>query len=358
VYVHAAGRQTLDDNSAIADPMQTTVSIMSAGKFLTHIAALQLVERGAIGLDEPVYKHIPELEAFPIISRRAASEAGDYPFTLRPHREKMTLRHLLTHTSGMSDTGEPLIAEYLASDAPKPQYPENAHHIIKACSLPLLFEPGQGFHYGESIHFTQLLVEVVGGMRFTDFMKQNVFEPLNMTSSTYRPKDEPDIWRHRLQMVEKNEEGVLVACDEMTQGLTCSSQDLAALFTDMMSGKSKLLRSEYVDMLFEAQLAPGSAALARFRGNTENYGFIAGKSDTPPAVNFTMAGNMLVENEKLPRSELPRGTVTWEGFPNVMWSMNRKKGLTAFFATQLIPIHDKANELAVTFMRDAWKTFG
>lgn len=67
----------------------------------------------------------------------------------------------------------------------------------------------------------------------------------------------------------------------------------------------------------------------------------------------------LVVEEELSLSRLPKGTVTWEGMGNVIWAMNRDRGLCMCFSTQLIPVEDeKAKELSVMFMKTAWNTFG
>ena len=352
LYHHAAGYQSLDADAPTLDP-DSTIVLASAGKFITHIAALQLVERGAIRIDEPVYQHIPELGCLSLITRGTSDEA----FILRPPTKKITLRHLLLHTSGLADPTVPLVSEYLASDAAKLDFKDDAPFIVKNFSLPLVFEPGEGFAYGYSIHWTQLLVTRLTGS-FITHVQEHIFDPLGMMSSTFRPRDSAEIWDRRLRMVER-EGNKLVPADDASQGLVCSMSDMGALLSDLISSSSKLLKREHIDLLFTGQLAPSNAALTDLRGCHENYAFCAGKSRStgPPSVNWSAAG--LVVEDELPLSEMPKGTVTWEGMPNVLWAMNREKMLGMFFATQLIPVGDeRANELAVTFMRDAWKMFG
>src|SRR4051812_35210698 len=72
LYRHAAGFQSLAPDAPALDS-DSTVALASAGKFITHIAALQLVERGILALDDPVQKHLPELAAPPLISRDAVN---------------------------------------------------------------------------------------------------------------------------------------------------------------------------------------------------------------------------------------------------------------------------------------------
>ncbi|KAK1760009.1 beta-lactamase family protein [Echria macrotheca] len=367
LYHHAAGFQSLDPNAPPLDP-DSTVAIMSAGKFLTHIAALQLVERGTLALDEPVSAVLPELDRLPIITHDPSSTSS---FQLVPATKKITLRHLLLHTSGLSSTDDPAIARYLATD-PAPLYPPDAKSfIVRNLSKPLVAEPGEGFAYGSSTHWAQLLVarlaakEADGskdGANFLGYMRTNVFEPLGLEASTYVPAETPPVWERRLRMVERKE-GVLVEADGQTQGLTCSISDIKKILRDLLSSESKLLRDRnLVDLLFSDGQLTGPA-LDKLRGDPENWKYCTGSpvttsGDGPPSVNWTAAGVMVMGSGSQERWGIPDGTITWEGSPNVRWAVNREKGLALFFATQLIPFGDeKAHGLAELFMKDAWKTF-
>ena len=352
LYRHAAGLQSLDPGAPQLDD-DSTVAVASAGKFITHVAALQLVERGVIKLDDPVYEHLPELAACHLIV--PAVEGGAAAATLRPPTNKITLRHLLLHSSGLSNHTE--VSKHLASDAAKIAVADEAHPLVKHFSIPLVFEPGEGFYYGYSIHWTQLLVGRLTG-DFVGHVQTHIFDPLGMASSKYVPQHNSDIWARRLRMVERLEDE-LVAADDASQGLMCSVSDLGAILVDLISSSSKLLsHKEHMDLLFMGQFRAGSAALKDLRDDRDNYAFCAGKSSSlgVPSVNWTAAG--LLAEENLPVSEMPRGTVTWDSMPNLMWAMNRERGRGMLFATQLIPAGDeKANRLAQVFMKDAWGTF-
>ena len=161
-----------------------------------------------------------------------------------------------------------------------------------------------------------------------------------------------------MRMVER-EGDKLVPADDASQGLMCSMSDMAMIMSDLISPAPKLLNQEHIDLLFTPQLAPSSTALEALRSDRENYSFCAGSPSTngPPSVNWSAAG--LYADDELPIFHMPEGTMTWEGMPNVLWAMNRERGLGMFFATQLIPVGDKAaNDLALAFMSDAWKKFG
>ncbi|KAK7719777.1 hypothetical protein SLS64_001958 [Diaporthe eres] len=352
--------KSLDTDASPLDP-DSTIVLASAGKFITHVAALQLVENGKIDLDEPVYKHLPELELLPLVTRGSAP--GDQSLSLRRSPNDITLRRLLLHTSGLSDPEVHLVAEYLASDTiEKPKVAEDADPIVKHFSIPLIFEPGEGFAYGHSIHWTQLLVKrLSGGGNFVKHIQDHIFAPLSMASSTYAPQANADIWNRRLRMVERDGDR-LIPADEASQGLICSMLDFGAVLSDLVSLVPKLLQQEqHIDLLFAGQFTPSSASMTDLRGSNENFKFCAGTptaGSAAPLLNWSAAG-LVVEDEELPLSRMPRGTVTWEGMPNVLWAMNREKGVGMFFATQLLPVGDRnANELALEFMSSAWSKFG
>ncbi|KAE8447269.1 hypothetical protein EG329_010963 [Mollisiaceae sp. DMI_Dod_QoI] len=330
----------------------------SAGKFIAHIAALQCVERGLITLDEPVYPHLPELGSLNVLSRNETGATP--PFLLQPAMKNITLRHLLSYSSGIDHESNPLIEEWRASrdEAPKADYhPKSAFELDDSYSTPLIFEPGEGWMYGASITWTAILVSRLTQTRLEDYTVNKIFTPLGMTSSRYAPKD-PDICSRVLQMV-RREGDQLLPVEQNLHDLVSSVPDIARLFSDLLSPSSKVLKQEYVALLFEPQFAPSSAALAAIRNDTENYAAPAGipESMKKPPVNHSLAA-LVIEGE-MPLSHMPPGTVTWNGMPNLIWAMHKEKGLGMFFATQLLPVDDeKTVELAMSFSRGAWDRFG
>ncbi|OAQ96733.1 hypothetical protein LLEC1_05669 [Akanthomyces lecanii] len=377
LYRHAAGRQFLDSPTPL-DP-DCTISLTSAGKFFTNVAALQLVERDVLTLDEPINKYIPEIDKCLLAERIADPKGLDgKKVSLRRPSRDVTLRDLLLNTSGMGcvDDYEKIFGS--EDRVPPLEFPDDAHNLAKLRSTHLFFEPGEGFKYGWGIYYVQLLVERSGGKpKFVQYADEHLFGVLGMTASTYLPAQVPHVWERRLQMVERTVDGEdkttsrLIASDENTAGLTCSISDIARFFGDIMSPECKLLkRQEHCDMLFTPQLEPGSRAHQSLLEENTNYGFLLPLKESvshevswtlspPPAVNWTVAGVLLEADDSIPGSGIPKGTVSFEGLPNVIWTMNREKGRMMLFGNQLIPVYDvQAHNLVTRFMRDAWKTFG
>ena len=237
MYRHASGRQFQDDTSP---PLGTdcTIALTSAAKFVTNIAALRLVERGLLTLDEPINRHIPEIDRCWRVKKVAGGgQDGKAEIELRRPIRDVTLRHLLLYISGLCTNGA--YEKYLGSDSAVPpiHFPGDAHYLLKMRSTHLFFEPGEGFDYGWSIYYVQLLVERLGGKRtYVEYANEHIFRTLGMTASTYGPAESLKVWERRLQMVRRVDDSNaagksrLVPCDEATQGITCSISDIARLF--------------------------------------------------------------------------------------------------------------------------------
>ncbi|WP_235663922.1 serine hydrolase domain-containing protein [Mycolicibacter terrae] len=162
-----ADEPALDGSPAPAEPMteDTIFDIASLTKCLaTAVAVLQLYEQGRVAIDEPVQTYLPEF-----------NEAGD------PRRAQVTLRMLLTHTSGiggdLSHQGPWGLTEA-----------DQDGGVHRALTAPLEFGPGEIFHYSD-IGFIVLgvLVETMTGQPLDTYVQDHVFAPLGMTDTRYLP---------------------------------------------------------------------------------------------------------------------------------------------------------------------------
>ncbi|KAJ7766473.1 beta-lactamase family protein [Mycena maculata] len=352
LYNHAAGQRSLASYASSPD-LDSIVTLGSAGKFITHIAALQFIDSGKLTLDEPLSKWVPELDRLQVIEADDV-EAG---FKLRPAKDKITLRHLLTHTSGISGGDSALVEKWEASPAAAAQTVDpKAHPIVQRFSQPLLFDPGAGYCYGNSVVWTVLLISRLSdGQSLSDCLKEHVFAPLEMDASSFAPQAHPE---RLLQMVRRTDAGLVAV--EPSPDMACSMRDLGKLFADLLKPAPTILRPETVDLLFAPQFAPGDQPLKDLRGDTENYAAPAGVlPGSAPEVNWTLAGLLVEGDMALPLSGMPPGTVTWNGMPNIAWAMNRERGVGMLFATQLVPVDDdKAVAVMMKFFLGAWETFG
>jgi N-acyl-D-aspartate/D-glutamate deacylase len=150
---------------------QTTFDLASVSKQFTAAAVLILAERGELELDDPMVEHLPELARF-----------GD----------RITLRHLLTHTSGLPDYYDALEAVAVA-DGSRPDTAA-AMRFLAAWDAPPLFPPGERWEYSNpGYEMLALVVERASRQRFGAFLEESIFRPLGMTGSVVRDNTEPVI---------------------------------------------------------------------------------------------------------------------------------------------------------------------
>ncbi len=157
VYLRSFG--SADSKGRSVTP-QTPFILGSTSKSFTALAIMQLVEEGKLGLDDPVQKYLPWF-------RVKDSEASS----------KITIRHLLNHTSGMSRNGAySLISKYELNDLEK--------YIRKLRSVKLTQPVGTSYQYSnEGYQILGLIVESISGLTFGDYVSRNIFEPLRMEHS-------------------------------------------------------------------------------------------------------------------------------------------------------------------------------
>ncbi len=175
VYQGAFGVRSL----ATAVPMSsdTIFRIASMVKLLTSVAALQLVERGKLKLDEPAGAIDPTLASPQILD---GFDAKGVP-RLRPAQRPLTLRNLLTHTSGFS---------YPLWDANVVRYLKFAHGHPDLPRMPLMFEPGARWAYGGGLDRVGRMVEIAGGQSLDRYFRDNITGPLGMNDTGFSITDQ------------------------------------------------------------------------------------------------------------------------------------------------------------------------
>ncbi len=153
-------------------------NIYSCSKLITCTAALQLVETGDLKLDAPVYEYLPEF--------RKLTKLVDG--RIEPVRNTMTVRHLFTMTAGLTyaTNTDNLKRAYADTKGEMP-----TREVMKYLAQdPLAFEPGEGWLYSLCHDVLAAIVEVLSGVRFGEYVKKHIFDPLGMKRSTFLLPDE------------------------------------------------------------------------------------------------------------------------------------------------------------------------
>lgn len=170
--VYAAGVRGLADPTPM--DADTQVWIASCTKAITSAAALQLVERGALDLDEPLGGRVPALAAPRVLE---GFDADGTP-RLRAARKPITLRGLLTHTSGMS---------YDFCNADMGRYFAASGESIATPGAPLVFEPGEGWQYSTGIDAAGWVIEAATGQGLDAYFDEHILGPLGMADTGFTP---------------------------------------------------------------------------------------------------------------------------------------------------------------------------
>jgi len=159
------------DTSGVLVRADSIFAIASMTKAITTTAALQLVEQGKLTLDEPVAKYLPKLANLEVLDGFDSSGAPK----LRPARTPVTLKHLLTHTSGFC---------YDVWDADAFRYTSQLKGSPPTVP-PLIFEPGARWQYGTGIDWAGRIVEAISGMNLEQYFQAKILGPLEMPDTSY-----------------------------------------------------------------------------------------------------------------------------------------------------------------------------
>ncbi len=160
-------------NLATHEPMRGDALfwIASMTKPMTAVAVLMLQDEGRLSVEDPVEKYLPEFKG----QWRIAESSDDRRVLVRPARP-ITVRDLLTHTSGLSDVA-----------APRP-HSTLGELVMAYAQQPLKFPPGSKWEYSNAgINTLGRIVEVVSGQPYAEFLERRLFRPLGMSDTTFWP---------------------------------------------------------------------------------------------------------------------------------------------------------------------------
>jgi CubicO group peptidase (beta-lactamase class C family) len=310
------GTETVNENNIFR--------IFSMTKAIASVAALQLVERGQIGLDDPLNELMPEMVSIPIL---------DADGELYTSEAIITLRHLLTHTAGFG---------YKFLDARLQQFDTNGWEYA---DLPRLFEPGARWQYGTNTDWVGKVVEKVSGQDLEAYLREHITGPLEMNSTWFNvPEELSDkivSWgtRDSTGFSQYPRISEPVTSYEAGGGLFASPKDyLTFLRCILKNGKyegGQILKPESVAMLFRNQLPDGLTMDHDLPegGLPPSVGQYPDESDT-----FSLAWALENSTDEIVRS---RGSAYWAGIANSFYSVDTTTGVAVVYFTQFLPFNDK-----------------
>jgi len=324
LYGGAFGRRDSSASNPLA--VDAIFNIASMTKAITCAAAMQMVEQGKLSFDEPASKHFPDLGTVKVLH---GYDAAGQPM-LKPPVKPVTLRDLLTHTSGFCySIWDRRMSEYSSKvKLPPDELP------------PLMFEPGARWQYGTGIDWAGRMVENVSGMNLEEYFQKRLFGPLGMTDTSYivRPEKFDRVVANHTRQERKppapprryNGGG----------GLWSTVSDYTRFMQMILNkgvgpGRQRILSEKSVKLMSSNQT--GDLPAGRMRTAMPN---VSNDVDLHPGESDRYTFGFLY-NPKPHAGGRSAGSLAWAGFYNTYYWIDPKQKLCATLMMQLLPFVDK-----------------
>jgi CubicO group peptidase (beta-lactamase class C family) len=335
IYQGAFGRRRITSDAPMT--LDTVFRIASMTKAITGTAAMQMVEQGKLSLDQPAGEVMPEL-AKPQVLEGFSSTGTP---TLRAARGHITLRNLLTHTSGfVYDTWNSNMARY----ARETGLPAARTGKVAALNAPLGFDPGERWEYGIGIDWAGRMVEAVnGGLNLEQYMQRHIFAPLGMRDTSFDPR--PD-WASRTVTVHARQaDGSLVPTEAAPPpanrefypgggGLFSTAPDYVTFLRALLTGGSGVLKPQTVALMAQNHMG----ALNVQKLTTCNPAF-SNDAEFFPDMDKKWGLTFMINTQDTP-SGRSAGSLAWAGINNTYFWLDPKKRVAGVLMTQILPFAD------------------
>jgi CubicO group peptidase (beta-lactamase class C family) len=327
---------TRDLATGVPMTTDTVVWIASMTKAITGACAMQLVEQGKLSLDGDIADVLPELGRAQVLDGFDANGAP----RLRAPKRAITLRHLLTHTSGHAyDMWNADIGRFMEATGT----PGITTCQIAALKLPLVSDPGEKWEYGIAIDFAGKAVEAVSGQTLSQYMQDHIFGPLGMTDTGFKIGEAQ---RRRLAKIHARTADGLVSTDtEIPQepefhmgggGLYSTAGDYLKFAQMILHGGSfngaQILRPQTV-------AAMSANAMGELVCNPMKTAVPAASNDVDFIDGMKWGLSFLINPQPLPTGR-SAGSLAWAGLANSYYWIDPKQQVAGVYATQVLPFFD------------------
>jgi len=349
IYQGAFGVADVGNGRALT--VDALFRIASMTKAVTSTAAMQLVEQDRIGLDDPVEKYLPQFAGLKVVE---SFDAATGAYKVRPVSRPPTVRHVLTHTSGL---GYPFTSATLRDFKPRAgeAYPFGG---------PLIFDPGERWHYGTSTDVVGALVEKISGQKLEAYFRQHIFNPLKMPDTSYNVPQEKGARLVAAQqrdgarmdgaiLRQSVQPGLAVPEPIGGGGLASTADDYGRFVRMLLNGGeldgARVLKAETVATMGENHIGAVSVpALKSALPRSADFTFIADGRDK-------WGLGFLITTDQVPGKRSP-GSLSWGGINNTYFWVDRTRGIAGVIMMQYLPFAD-AKALAVydAFERGAYQ---
>jgi CubicO group peptidase (beta-lactamase class C family) len=335
LYEGAFGRLSVDGGAPVG--VDTVVALASMTKALASVAALQLIERGDLALEQPVADVLPAFAELQVLE----GFDGDRP-RLRPPASQASIRQLLTHTSGLG---------YSFANAELLRYhqltgtPDVISGRLAMLEAPLVADPGTRWEYGTSTDWLGQVVEAVSGSDLASYCDEHIFQPLGMRDTSFRPSGEQA--SRRMALHSRMPGGRLVLSPlELPEpefasgggGAYSTAPDYLRFMRALLRGGEldgeRVLAPETVELAFSDHLAgaalpgPINSAVPELCNDIPSFPFPQG---------WGLGFHLVLKDVPGMRRA---GTGDWAGLFNCFYWIDRATGVAGALLTQVLPFFD------------------
>jgi CubicO group peptidase (beta-lactamase class C family) len=337
IYEGAFGTRDLANGPDMT--LDTVFRLASMTKPVTSVAAMQLVEQGKLQLEQPIGNVLPKLSAPQVLEGFDDSGAP----RLRPAKCPITLRHLLTHTAGFAQEGANSdVIRYIKYTG----MPSTTTGKLASLRLPLVFEPGERWHYGISLDWVGRAVEAVSGLPLAVYFREHIFAPLGMTDTDYAISSEQQ--SRLVSAHQRKPDGSLEPMSVSDppwrefwsgSGFLRSTGADYLVFLQMLlhQGRfngARLLRPETVALMGQNQIGDITAGIIKGPQLPNDIDFF-------PGISCRWGIGHLINTQPGPNGR-SAGSLTWAGAQNTYYWIDPQKRIAGVFLTQILPAGDRA----------------
>src|SRR5215203_933403 len=338
IYEGAAGKRELGKEAAMTT--DTVFALFSCTKALTGVAVMQLVEEGALGLDDPAKEYAPEISDIQVLE---GFDADGEP-RVRPPKSDITVGQLMLHTAGF---GYDFFNEDLVKYGEVRDVPSVVTASMASLRSALLFDPGERWEYGSNIDWVGKVVEGVRGKRLGELMRERIFEPLGMNDTAFVLS--PEMRERRATIHQRGEDGTLTPLSDFElpqepeqhmggHGLYGTVGDymkfIRMVLSDGDGAHGRVLKAETVE-----RMAQNGLGEMKIKGLPGVLAHLTNDAEFFPGMPKSWAYTFMINDEDAPTGR-PAGELGWAGLANLFYWIDRKNGIGGFWATQIFPFAD------------------
>ena len=337
LYAGAAGPRVLGEPETMT--VDTVLAMFSVTKPLASTVCLQLVEENHLDLDRPAKAYVPELGTLQVLE--GFDEDGQP--RLRAPKRDITTRMLLLHTAGFGYEFFDAHYRRLIKDR---RFPSTITGKKAALMTPLLFDPGEQWLYGSSLDWVGVIIERITGQKLDAAMRRRLFDPLGMTSTSFRIA--PDMRRRLARVHQRTDDSLLPLTDyELPQdpeiqmaghGLYSTAEDFTRFIqmwlNDGQGPSGTVLKPQTV-----AWASKNGLSGKKIRKLTSTNARVTRDFELFEGIPKSWALSFMVNDLDAPTGRAA-GSLSWAGLGNLYFWIDPKNRVGGIWATQLFPFGD------------------